>query len=65
MWLARAKSIFDNEEKSDPEAELKLDWENIFHLKTIDGILYEFEVETAQNVISVPTAGFPPRSLRI
>ena len=46
MWLARAKSIFDNEEKSDPEAELKLDWENIFHLKTIDGILYEFDAIT-------------------
>ncbi len=37
-WLARSKMDCNYNTDSSPEAELKIDWNNIFHLKTIDGI---------------------------
>jgi len=43
MWLAR-----DNYEKPDPDAKLTLEWENVFRLKTIDGIAYQFDATTGQ-----------------
>lgn len=46
MWLAMFKMLIDKEKVPDPEARLRLDASNIFHLKTIDGIVYEFDVLT-------------------
>jgi len=46
LWLAG--SDWRGERKRDPEAELRLDWEDTFHLKTIDGISYEFDARTGQ-----------------
>ena len=30
------------------EAERKLDWNNVFYLKTIDGIIYQFDATTGE-----------------
>src|SRR5437762_609617 len=45
-WLARDKEPFEPKAKPDPEATLKLDWKNVFHLKTIDGVIYKFDATT-------------------
>lgn len=49
MWLARANHDIDDT-PPDPEATLRLDYQNIFHLKTIDGIVYAFDATTGDIV---------------
>ena len=48
MWLARDKERLEAKPKQDPEAELELDWKNVFHMKTIDGIVYKSDATTGQ-----------------
>ena len=48
FWLARNKMDCDYNTDTSAEAELKIDWNNIFHLKTIDGISYEFDISTGE-----------------
>lgn len=44
-WLARDRRVF-GEPKEDPDAELRVSWDNTFRLKTCDGIVYEFDMTT-------------------
>jgi len=45
-WLARDSEYLSA--KKDPEAQLRLSWENTFRLKTCDGIVYEFDVTNGE-----------------
>ena len=45
-WLARARSAIRGE--IDPDAELRLDGDKVFHLKTCDLIKYQFDVTTGK-----------------
>jgi hypothetical protein len=47
MWLARDVERFPDS-KEDPEAELRVSWDNTFRLKTCDGIVYEFDMTTGE-----------------
>lgn len=44
MWLARDTERLSDKKSSDTE--LRLSRDNIFHLKTCDGIIYEFDMTT-------------------
>jgi len=46
MWLARDGMNCQFNQDRSLEATLRIDWENVFHLKSIDGIKYEFDVST-------------------
>lgn len=46
-WLARDIERY-TDAKKDPESELRISWDNVFHLKTCDEIVYEFDVTTGK-----------------
>jgi len=48
MWLSRDKVDCNYQPDSSLDAQLRIDWTNTFHLKTIDGIRYEFDVTTGE-----------------
>ncbi len=50
FWLARMdyRNLTDKERKKWEENRLRLDGDNIFHLKTIDGIIYQFDATTGE-----------------
>lgn len=48
MWLARSKMDCNYNTDTSQDAKLKIDWNNSFHLKTIDGIRYEFDISTGE-----------------
>jgi len=48
MWLSRDKVDCNYQSDSSLDAQLRIDWTNTFHLKTIDGVRYEFDVTTGE-----------------
>jgi hypothetical protein len=48
FWLARSDYLTDKKPEKWQEDRLRLDGMNVFHLKTIDGIMYQFDVTTGE-----------------
>jgi len=46
FWLARY--LRNKKPEDGPENDLRLDAQNVFHLKTIDGIMYQFDATTGE-----------------
>jgi hypothetical protein len=48
QWRKYERFNFIGHKRNDPEAELKLDSKNVFHLKTIDNIMYTFDATNGE-----------------
>jgi hypothetical protein len=46
FWLARY--LRNKKPEKGPENDLRLDAQNVFHLKAIDGIMYQFDATTGE-----------------
>ncbi len=55
-WLARYRYMATGADPTD-DAHLRLDWNNIFHLTTVDGIKYEFDARTGRIIGRSDDAG--------